>query len=115
MASPSNLGVCEILRMLYCGARLSLFPFELRLPLVHIGGQTFLGILAGEEQLLQFALDAQRFGKGNFRAGDNGALDAADRARGLIGRAELPRIGHYASPEGIAVVAALDQAPLQSS
>src|SRR2546426_857044 len=113
MASPSNLGVCEILRIVYCGARLPLFPFELRLPLVHIGGQTFLGVLAGEEQLLQFALDAQRFGKGNFRSGDNGAFDASDRARSLIGRAELPRIGHHVIPEGIAVVDVMDQAPLE--
>src|SRR5260370_10359231 len=75
MASPSNLGVYEILRILYCRASLSLFPFELRLPLVHIGCQTFLDVLAGEEQLLQFALDAQHIGKGNFRSGDHGAHD----------------------------------------
>jgi len=60
--------------------------------------------------LLQFALEAQGFGERNFGAGNDGALDAADGAGSLVGRAELPRIGENVLPKGVLFVEIVDEA-----
>src|SRR5712692_184556 len=86
-----------------------LLALEMGCALFDIGGQTFLGVLTGEEQLLEFTLDAQGFTKRNFRTGHYGSLDPADRARGLIGRTELLGIGHDILPVGFAFINVVNQ------
>src|SRR6202011_6314754 len=76
-----------------------LLSLELRLTLLHVSLQSFLGVLASKQKLLKFALDSQRFTKANFRAGDDRSLDASHGARRLVRRAELPRIRHNIVPE----------------
>src|SRR6266704_2995423 len=86
-----------------------LLALEMGCALFDIGGQTFLGVLAGEEQLLEFTLDAQSFTKRNFRTGHDGSLDPADRDRGLIGRTELLGIGYDILPVGFAIINVVNQ------
>src|SRR5208282_4171682 len=70
----------------------------------------FLGILTGEEKLLEFAFEAEGFGERDFGAGNDGALDAADGARSLVGRTELPGIGEHVFPKVFLFVDIMDEA-----
>src|SRR5215472_12387133 len=92
----------------------ALLSFELRLPLFDVCLDAFFGIFAGEKQLLQFAFDAESLAKRNFRSSDNRTLDASDGARGFVGRAELPRVGHDVIPERFAFVDVMDEAKFES-
>src|SRR5690348_11880501 len=71
-----------------------LFGSKLRHLLVDVGVEPFLRVLALEEQLLQLALDRERFGERHFRSRLHGALDVADGLRRLVRRRELLRVGH---------------------
>src|SRR4029077_13188509 len=68
---------------------------------------------AGEEELLEFAFEAEGFGEGDFRASNDGALDSADGAGGFVGRAELARVGEDVVPEGIFFVEVIDEPHLE--
>src|ERR1700675_1921719 len=81
------------------GCPMSLLPFEIGGTLFDVSGKALLGVFAGEEELLKFTLEAEGFGEGNFRAGDDGTLDASDGAGSFIGRAELPGVGEDVVPE----------------
>src|SRR5690242_3057249 len=94
-------------------AMFSLFALEVRLPLLDVRLQAFLGVIAREEELLQFALDAQRFAESNLRAGDDGALDAPHGSRSLVRRAELPSVSHHVIPECLALIDVVNQAEFQ--
>src|SRR6202011_5698495 len=72
--------------------------FELRNSLLLIGGNAFLCVLALEEQLLKLPLDGQGRLGGQIPTRLDGALDAPDRPRGLVGRHELPRVIHDLFP-----------------
>src|SRR5271169_627249 len=89
---------------------MSLLPFEIGGTLFDVSSKTLLGVFAGEEELLEFAFEAQGFGEGDFRTGDDGTLDAAYGAGGFVGRAELPRVGEYIVPKGILFVEVVDEA-----
>src|SRR5437867_4280051 len=67
-------------------------PREVRLPLLDVGREPFLGVLTLEELLLQLALDGQRRLEGDLDAGLNGALDPAHGLGRLVRRAELLRV-----------------------
>src|SRR6516225_10632231 len=58
----------------------SLLPFEIRSTLFDICRQALLGVLAGKQQLLQLALQSERFGKGYLGSGHNRPFDAAHRS-----------------------------------
>src|ERR1700675_202562 len=88
----------------------SLLPFEIGGTLFDVSGKALLGVFAREEELLEFAFEAEGFGEGNFRAGDDGALDAADGAGGFVGRTELTRVGQDVVPKGILFVKVVDEA-----
>src|SRR5256885_15409494 len=87
-----------------CAEDLTLLPCELRLALLVVRAEAFLRVLALEELLLELAFDRKRRLEWNFPAALHGALDAADGARGLVGRAEAPRILHDAVPPLLAVL-----------
>src|SRR5437764_5527420 len=91
-----------------------LFTFEIRHALFHVSRETFLGVFTGKKKLLQFALDAESFAETDFRAGDDGALDATLRARSFIRPAELLRIREHIVPERFALIDVIDQAHLES-
>src|SRR5262249_38075828 len=99
----------------FCSLRLlltSLLPFEIGGTLFDVSSKAFLGVFAGEEKLLEFALETQGFAKGNFHPGDHGALDAAHGARGFVGRAELAGVGKDVVPEGFLLVDVMNQVHL---
>ena len=74
---------------------MSLLPFEIGGTLFDVSGKTFLGVFAGEEELLEFAFEAEGFGERDFRAGDDGALNAADGAGGFVPGSEFAQsVGH---------------------
>src|SRR5713101_7687796 len=81
-----------------------LLSFEFGGALFDIGGESFFGVLAGKQQLLEFSLDPQGFTESHFRAGNDCALDSPDGTRGLIGRAELLGIGHNVIPVRLAII-----------
>src|SRR5579863_338446 len=56
------------------------------------------GVFALEAELLQLALDGQVFGESDLGAGLDGAFDTTYRFGGLVGRAELFRVGHHLVP-----------------
>ena len=56
--------------------------------LLDVRGDSLLGILTLEEDLLQLSLDGQTLGEGDLRARLDGALDASDRLGGLVRGAE---------------------------
>src|SRR5581483_5933140 len=56
---------------------------ELRHVLVQIGADAFLRVLAGEEPLLQLALQRQRLGQRDLASGLHRTLDVAHGAGGL--------------------------------
>src|SRR6266850_4993108 len=61
---------------------------EVRLALLDVGAQAFLGVVALEQLLLQLALDRQRRLERDLDAALHRALDAAHRLRGAVRRAE---------------------------
>src|ERR1041385_2144174 len=81
-----------------------LFARECRLALLVVRAEAFLRILGLEELLLQLALDRQRALQRHFPAALHRALDAADRFRRLVRRAEAPGVLHHAVPPLLAVL-----------
>src|SRR5207249_1047395 len=67
----------------------SLATGEVSLPLLDVGGEPFLRVLALEQELLQLALHGQRRLERDLRAALHRALDAAHGLRRLVRRAEL--------------------------
>src|SRR5205814_5669594 len=67
-------------------------------------GEAFLGVFALEELLLQLALDRERALEGDLPPGLHAALDAADRFRRLVRRAEALRVLHHAVPPLLSVL-----------
>src|SRR5712691_1036945 len=74
------------------------FPGELRLPLLIVGTQPFLRVIALEKLLLQFALDGQRALDRDFPSRLHGPLDPADRFGRLVRRAETQGVLHDTIP-----------------
>jgi hypothetical protein len=89
---------------------MSLLPFEIGGTLFDVSGKALLRVFAGEEELLEFAFEAEGFGEGDFGAGDDGTLDAADGPGGFVGRAELAGVGEDVVPEGVLFVKVVDKA-----
>src|SRR6476619_2202812 len=84
--------------------RILLLACELRLALLVVRAEAFLRVLALEKLLLQFAFDGQRRLERTLPAALHRSLDAANGARGLVRRAEAPRVLHDAVPPLLAVL-----------
>src|SRR5687768_7467578 len=69
-----------------------LLPLEDGLPLLDVGGDAFLRVLALEEQGLELALDGEAVLERDLRAGLHRPLDVADRHRRHVRRRELGRV-----------------------
>src|SRR5215208_5129508 len=78
----------------------SLLALKVGLALLDVGGQSFFGILALEELLLQLALQRQRGLERNLGTGLDRARDQADRFAGLVGRQEAAREVTHPAHEG---------------
>src|SRR5439155_22828406 len=65
---------------------------EVRLALLDIGAQAFLGVVALEQLLLQFALDGERGFERHLDPALHRALDASHRLGGTVRRAESLRV-----------------------
>src|SRR5579883_885373 len=87
-------------------------PLEIRSALLDVGRDTFFGILALEQKLLQFALNCQRLRERNFRSRLYRTLDTSHRLRGFIGRAEAARKLHDALPVAFRLVDIVHQSQL---
>src|SRR3712207_4135338 len=78
--------------------RSTLFPyttlFRSWLALLDVGAQALAGVFGLEELLLEFALQGEAVLEGDFCAGLDAALDAADGEGGAAGRGEAARVGH---------------------
>src|SRR5258708_429820 len=74
-------------------------PREVALALLDIGRETFLRVLALEQQLLQLALDRERGLERDLGARLYRALDPAHGARRLVRRAELLGVGLHLAHE----------------
>src|SRR5579864_827951 len=83
-------------------AQAPLGALELRRPLADVGVEPLAGVLALEQLLLEFALDGEAALEGYFRTRLHGALDASDRLRGLVRRAELLGVGVHLLEEIVA-------------
>src|SRR5438094_10346092 len=81
-----------------------LFPRELCFSLLVVRAEAFLRVFALEELLLQLPLERQRGLERDLCSGLHAALDAADRLRGLVRRAEAPRVLHHPVPPLLAVL-----------
>src|SRR5262245_47097491 len=66
-----------------------LLPGELRRALLEVRRDPFPGIVALEQELLQFPFDRESFAESGFSARLHCALDAADGATGFVRRTEL--------------------------
>src|SRR5579863_4695451 len=91
----------------------SLLPFEIGGTLFDVSGKALFGVFTGEQELLEFTLEAEGFREGDFHARDDRALDAANGAGSFVGRAELARVREDVVPKGIFLVQIVDQAHLQ--
>src|SRR5579864_8456651 len=91
----------------------ALFALEFWLTFLHVCLQAFLGVVACEKKLLQFAFDPQRLAKPDFHPCDNGALDSSHGARCFIGWAELPGICHHFFPERFPFIDVVNQPEFQ--
>src|ERR1700692_121289 len=93
-----------------------LLPREPRLALLRIRAQGFSRVLALEELLLQLALKGQAALDRQLPPALHRALDAPHRLRGLVRRAEAPRILHHPIPPRLPVLLwgpdVIDDAPL---
>src|SRR5687767_2105193 len=80
------------------GAAVTSLPLEHGLPLLDVGRDAFLRVLALEEEVLQLALEREAGLERHLHAGDDGALDLPDGERGLVRQGELVRVEHDAVP-----------------
>src|SRR4051812_22998139 len=84
----------SVSRWLVSVSKIKLFRRERCRPLVHVGRDAFLRIVALEEDLLVLAFEGQRGFHRNLPTALHGALDAAYRFCRLVRRTELPRVLH---------------------
>src|SRR5215204_5077848 len=93
----------------------SLFTLKNRFALLDVGAQSLAGVFGLEELLLEFAFECEAVLEGDFGAGLDAALDAADGERGLVGGGELSCVGEHLFHERLARVGdeeAVDEAEL---
>src|SRR5579859_3295194 len=103
----SKHACCSFCQLFLCKKRL--FPSEMAFAFLGVGGDTFFGVFALEAELLQFALDGETFGEGDFCTGLDGAFDASDGFGSTIGWTELACIIHNLLPVVLGLVNVIDE------
>src|SRR5260370_31857476 len=78
-------------------------PGERRGPFFHVGGQTFLAVIALEQDLLILALDGQSRFHWDFPSCLHGPFDASHSLRGFVRRCDLTRVLHDVLREPVAL------------
>src|SRR5262245_9407751 len=99
---------CPPETILYTQTVPSLDPFEPRHRLLRVCRQTFRGVAAVDQPLLQLALHRQPFGQRDLHAGAHGPLDMPHCFTGLVWGHELLGIGESLRPELITVKHIID-------